>query len=136
MVFHPALFTHRQDTCQARLRESERSSVEEEQAPKTGFSWSGKELRVRKIGEGKGKTIHMKLFGLLSDRFLGSLHGFNLMDSRFHSTTVLYSVLPGTILKVAKLDYFHFIIFIIYLCITNDNIAELPHLVYLLSLVG
>ena len=37
MVFRPALLTHRQDTCQARLIESERISVEEKQAPKTGF---------------------------------------------------------------------------------------------------
>ena len=94
MVFHPALLTHRQDTCQARLIESERSSVEEEQARKIGFSLSGKELKVRKVGEGKGKTIHVELFGLLSDRFLGLLHDFKLIDSRFRSTTVLYSVHP------------------------------------------
>ena len=56
------------------------------------FSLSGKGFRVRKVGEGKGKTICMELFGLLSDRFLGLLHGFKLMDSRFRSTTVLYSV--------------------------------------------
>ena len=51
-----------------------------------------KELRVRKVGEGKGKTMHVLVFGLLSDRFLELLHGFKLMDSRFRSTTVLYSV--------------------------------------------
>ena len=79
MVFHPDLLTDRQDTCQARLIESERSSVEEEQAPKTDFSLSGKELRIRKVGEGKGKTIHLQLFGLLSDRFLGLLHCFKLI---------------------------------------------------------
>ena len=79
MVFHLALLTHRQDTCQARLIESERNSVGKTQAGKTGFSLSGKGLRVLKIGEGKEKTIHVVVIGLLSDRFLGLLHGFNLM---------------------------------------------------------
>ena len=41
------------------------SEVGKKQAPKTGFSLSGKELRVRKVGQGKGKTIHMELFGRL-----------------------------------------------------------------------
>ena len=63
-----------------------------EPIPKTGFSLSEKELRVRKVGEGKGKTMHVQLFGLLSDRSLGLLHGFKQMDSRYRSTTVLYSV--------------------------------------------
>ena len=43
------------------------------------FSLSEKGLRVRKVGAGKEKTTHVLLFGLLSDRFLGLLHGFKLM---------------------------------------------------------
>ena len=66
--------------------------VRKKQAPKTVFPFSGKELRVRKVGEGKGKTIQVKLFGLLSDWFLGLLHGFKLMVNHFRSTTFLYSV--------------------------------------------
>ena len=45
--------------------------VRKKQAPKTGFPFSGKELRVRKVGEGEGITIHVAMFGLNSDRFLG-----------------------------------------------------------------
>ena len=58
--------------------QAERSSFGKKQVWKTGFSLSGKGLRVRKVGEGKGKTIHLLLFGLLSDRFLGLLYGFKL----------------------------------------------------------
>ena len=64
MVFHPALLIHRQ------------GGVGKKQVQKTGFSLSGKGLRVRKVGEGKGKAIHVEMFGLLSDRFVGLLHGF------------------------------------------------------------
>ena len=66
MVFHPALLTHRQDACQARLIESERSSVGKKQAPKTGFSLSGKELRVRKVGENNTLAIVWASFGPVS----------------------------------------------------------------------
>ena len=51
MVFHPALLTHRQDTCQARLIESERSSknrffLEQEEA----------ESKKNRRGEGENNT--------------------------------------------------------------------------------
>ena len=102
VFFHSALLTCRQDTSQTRLIELERSSVEEKQAPKIGFSLSGKELRIRKVEEGKGKIIQVELFGLLSDWFLGLLHGFKLMDSRFRSTTFLYCVMYAFFLVKGK----------------------------------
>ena len=72
MVFHAALLTHRRKEAQLN-----RSKFGKPVFP--CFSLRGKGLRVRKVAEGKGKTIYELLFGLLSDRFLGLLHGLKLM---------------------------------------------------------
>ena len=56
MVFHPTLLTHRQDTCQARLIESERSSVEEKQAPMFFLELEGAESKKSRGEEGENNT--------------------------------------------------------------------------------
>ena len=79
MVFHPALLTHRAGHKGRIPEKQDNTELKRSKFGKPVFIWGGKGLTVRKVGEGKGKTIHVLLFGLLSDRFLGLLHGFKQM---------------------------------------------------------
>ena len=89
MVFLPALLAHRQDTCQARMIESETSSVGKKQARKTGFSLSGKGLRVRKTVEVKGKNNTRASVWASLGPVSRVVTWLRANDSRFLSTTTL-----------------------------------------------
>ena len=58
VFFHPALLTHRQDTCQARWIESEITSVLKDACSKNRFSLAraGAESKKSRGGEGENKT--------------------------------------------------------------------------------